>query len=116
MERQRIGKSAESTAVGFLKARGLEVLLRNYRGKVGELDIVARDEQTLVVVEVRTRASDRFGGAAASVDGRKQAKIRRAAALLMQQRKDLAALPVRFDVIAMRGNCIIEWIKHAFSA
>jgi len=115
MERQRIGKNAEDAAVTFLEAHGLRVLLRNYRGKVGELDIVARDERTLVIIEVRARASDRFGGAAASVDGRKQTKIRRTAALLIQQRKDLAGLPVRFDVIAMRG-AKIEWIKHAFGA
>jgi putative endonuclease len=88
-------------------------LLRNYRGKVGELDIVARDGNTLVIVEVRRRSSDRFGGAAASVDWRKQQKIRRAAALLLSQRKDLAALPVRFDVIAS-GPKGMEWIKHAF--
>jgi putative endonuclease len=114
MERQRIGQGAEDTAVRFLQSEGLTVLLRNYRGKVGELDIVARDAQTLVVVEVRIRSSDRFGGAAASVDHRKQAKIRRAATLLIHQRKDLAALPIRFDVIAI-GPAGIQWIKHAFT-
>src|SRR5579864_8313240 len=113
MERQRIGQEAEDAAVGFLRAHGLAVLTRNYRGKVGELDIVARDERTLVIVEVRIRSSDRYGGAAASVDYRKQAKIRRAAALLIRQRRDLADLPVRFDVIAI-GPAGIEWIKHAF--
>ena len=113
MERQRIGQKAEDAAVRLLQSRGLAILARNYRGKVGELDIVARDEQTLVVVEVRIRSSDQFGGAAASVDCRKQAKIRRATALLIHQRKDLAALPVRFDVIAI-GPTGIQWIKHAF--
>jgi putative endonuclease len=113
MERQRVGRRAEDSAVSLLESRGLTVLLRNYRGKVGELDIVARDEHTLVVVEVRKRSSDRFGGAAASVDYRKQAKLRRATALLMRERRDLAALPVRFDVIAI-GPRGIEWIKHAF--
>ena len=113
MERQRVGQSAEDAAVGLLESHGLAILLRNYRGKVGELDIVARDGATLVIVEVRLRSSDRFGGAAASVGPRKQAKIRRAAALLIHQRKDLAAYPVRFDVIAM-GRGRIEWIKHAF--
>jgi putative endonuclease len=113
MERQRIGKNAEDAAVAFLEAHGLTILLRNYRGKVGELDIVARDAHTLVVVEVRSRTSDRFGGAAASVDSRKQTKIRKAAALLIHARRDLPRLPVRFDVIAMKGNQI-EWIKQAF--
>lgn len=113
MERQRIGQSAEDAAVAFLEAHGVTILLRNYRGKVGELDIVARDGSTLVIVEVRLRSSDRFGGAAASVDPCKQAKIRRAAALLIHQRKDLAVFPVRFDVIAI-GRKGLEWIKHAF--
>jgi putative endonuclease len=113
MERQRIGQSAEDTAVSYLEARGLHILLRNYRGKVGELDIVARDGTALVIVEVRCRSSNRFGGAAASVDARKQMKIRRTAALLLRQRADLAKLPVRFDVVAI-GPSGTEWIKHAF--
>lgn len=113
MERQLIGQGAEGSAVEFLESRGLTVLLRNYRGKVGELDIVARDGQTLVVVEVRKRSSNCFGGAAASVDWRKQTKIRRTAALLIQQRRDLASLPIRFDVVAI-GPHGLEWIKHAF--
>jgi putative endonuclease len=113
MERQRIGQGAEDAAVAFLESHGLSILLRNYRGKVGELDIVARDGPTLVIVEVRQRSNDRFGGAAASVDARKQAKIRRAAALLIHQRRELAAFPVRFDVIAI-GRKGLEWIKHAF--
>jgi putative endonuclease len=114
MERQRIGQAAEDAAVEFLKTQGLEILLRNFRLRLGELDIVARDGDTLVIVEVRRRSSNRFGGAAASVDFRKQAKLRRAAALLLQQRKTLAALCVRFDVIAL-GPAGIEWIKHAFT-
>jgi putative endonuclease len=115
MERQRIGKSAEDLAVEFLESNGLTILLRNYYGRVGELDIVACDEHTLVVAEVRIRSSARFGGAAASVNWRKQAKIRRTTALLIHQRKDLAKWPIRFDVIAI-GPKGIEWIKHAFTA
>jgi putative endonuclease len=114
MERQRIGQNAEAAAVSLLQSHGLAILLRNYRGKVGELDIVARDERTLVIVEVRARASDRFGGAAASVNARKQAKIRKAAALLIHTRKEFAGLPVRFDVIAVKGTRI-EWLKAAFT-
>ena len=114
MERQRIGAAAESAAVEFLQSQGLEVLLRNYRLRLGELDIVARDRNTLVIVEVRKRSSDRYGGAAASVDIRKQIKLRRAASLLLQRRRDLAEYRVRFDVIAVtpRG---IDWIQHAFT-
>ena len=114
MDRQQIGRTAEDAAVAFLESQGLEILFRNFRRRAGELDIVAREGHTLIIVEVRTRCSDKFGGAAASVDFRKQAKLRRAAALLLQQRNDLARLRVRFDVVAMTPAGI-EWIKHAFT-
>jgi putative endonuclease len=92
----------------------VQILLRNWRFRLGELDIVGRDGDTLIIVEVRKRSSNRFGGAAASVDARKQTKLRRAAALLLQQRKELAGLRVRFDVVALSPTGI-EWIKHAFT-
>jgi putative endonuclease len=114
MDRQQIGRAAEDTAVAFVESQGLQVLIRNFRRRAGELDIVARDIDTLVIVEVRTRSTNSYGGAAASVDFRKQAKLRRVAALLLQQRKDLAGLRVRFDVVAM-SPAGIDWIKHAFT-
>jgi putative endonuclease len=114
MDRQQIGHAAEDAAVAFLESQGLEILFRNFRCRTGELDIVARQSDKLIIVEVRTRSGDQFGGAAASVDFRKQVKLRRAAAFLLLQRKDLAALPVRFDVVAI-GPAGIEWIKHAFT-
>jgi len=114
MERQRIGQAAELAAVEFLRSRGVCVTLRNWRYRLGELDIVGLDGDTLIIVEVRKRSSNRFGGAAASVDARKQNKLRRAAALLLQQRKELAGLKVRFDVVAV-SPAGIDWIKHAFT-
>jgi putative endonuclease len=115
MDRAGIGKNAEELACQFLEQQGLTVLLRNYRRRSGELDIVARDGDVLVIGEVRARSSDEFGGAAASVDGWKQHKIVRAATQLLQERKDLAKMRVRFDVLAVRGERV-EWIKHAFEA
>jgi putative endonuclease len=114
MDRQQIGRVAEEAAVAFVQSQGLQVLVRNFRRRAGELDIVARDLDTLVIVEVRARSSHAYGGAAASVGFRKQAKLRRAAALLLQQRKDLAGLRVRFDVVALSPTGI-DWIKHAFT-
>ena len=120
MERQRIGQNAEGAAVRFLESQGLTILLRNFRRRLGELDIVARAGDILVIAEVRTRSSERFGGAAASVDARKQGKLLRAAAQLLQQRKDLAKCKVRFDVIVVHRPSSrepqVEWIKHAFAA
>ena len=117
-QKQLIGQAAENIAADFLRAKGLEILERNYLRRLGELDILARDGDVLVIAEVRTRASDRYGGAAASVDPRKQQRIIRAASQLLQQRRDLARLRVRFDVIAVldmdRETPRVEWIRHAF--
>jgi putative endonuclease len=118
--RQESGRRAEELAAQYLRAQGLEIITRNYRRRLGELDIVARDEQLLVVAEVRTRASAAFGGAAASVGWRKRQRITRAASALLQQRRELARLPVRFDVLIVSdplGSAPrIEWLRHAFEA
>ena len=118
--RQRLGTSAEQAAADFLQAQGAQVLLRNYRCRFGELDIVARlGEDELIIVEVRTRSSETHGGAAASVDCGKRRRLIRAASRLLQERRDLARLRARFDVIVVADPCgdspKILWIKHAFS-
>jgi len=119
--RQRVGLRAENAAAEYLQAQGAEILLRNYRCRCGELDIVARLRGgELAIVEVRTRSSNAYGGAAASIDAGKRQRLVRAASLLLQQRRDLARLRARFDVIVVCDPCSdaprIEWIKHAFSA
>ena len=119
--RQRLGVRAEDVAAAYLEAQGARILLRNYRCRLGELDIVAQLEASeLAIVEVRTRSSDAYGGAAASVDAGKRQRLVRAAHRLLQQRRDLAALRARFDVIVVTdplGDAPrIEWIQHAFSA
>jgi putative endonuclease len=119
-QRQQSGRRAEDLAAEFLRARGCQILERNYRRRLGELDLIAREGGVLVIAEVRTRAHARFGSAAASVDRRKQQRITRAAAQLLQQRADLARLPVRFDVLVVSDlgapKPRIEWIRHAFEA
>jgi putative endonuclease len=119
--RQRLGLRAEDVAAAYLEAQGARILLRNYRCRLGELDIVAQlGASELAIVEVRTRSSDAYGGAAASVDAGKRQRLVRAAHRLLQQRRDLAALRARFDVIVVTdplGDAPrIEWIQHAFSA
>ena len=115
----RLGRAAEDAAARFLAARGAQVLLRNYRCRRGELDIVALCGAELALVEVRTRSSSAFGGALASVDAGKRRRLIQAAARLLQERPDLARLRVRFDVMAVEAPLgavpRIEWIKHAFS-
>jgi putative endonuclease len=118
--RQQSGRRAEQLAAQFLRAAGCEIIVCNYRRRLGELDIVARRDGVLVVAEVRTRASELYGGAAASVTHGKQRRITRAAAQLLQQRADLAQLAVRFDVVLVTDpygpSPGIEWIQHAFEA
>jgi putative endonuclease len=120
MDRAELGKSAEDIAAEHLQGQGLEVIARNYRRRNGEIDIIARAGEVLAIVEVRTRSTDHFGGAAESIDGWKRHKIIRCAEQLLQQQKHLARLRVRFDVIVVHdaggGAPRVEWIKHAFDA
>jgi putative endonuclease len=118
--RQQRGQRAEALAAQYLRAAGCEILQCNFRRRLGELDIVARAREVLVIAEVRTRSSGAYGGAAASVTRAKQRRLMRAAQQLLQQRRDLAAFPVRFDVIVVEDpegpSAAIEWIQHAFEA
>ena len=117
--KQFLGAAAEQIAAEYLRAQGLEILDRNFRRRLGELDIIARDGDVLVIAEVRTRSSDQFGGAAASVDPGKQIRLIRAAHQLLQQRRELSKLRVRFDVLVVaevgRETMRVEWLRHAFS-
>lgn len=105
----------EEAAARYLHAAGLKLVERNYRGRRGEIDLIARDGDTLVFVEVRYRRSSLYGSASASVDYRKQRKLLATAnSYLHRYRLDC---PCRFDVIAIEGSAQnIQWIKDAFGA
>ena len=107
------GRDAESMAAAFLSARGLAILERNYRCRLGEIDLVARDGSTTVFVEVRRRASSSCGGAAASITSAKRLKLLKAARHYMSR---LRTLPqCRFDALLIEGEPPrIEWIRNAF--
>lgn len=111
--KQVAGDAAEERAARHLAAHGLAIVARNYRTRLGEIDLIAREGGTLVFVEVRQRASDRFGGAAASVDHRKRARIEAAAGLYLARLAHEP--PCRFDVITLEGDRA-EWIRAAFEA
>ena len=115
--RKDAGIAAEATARRYLEAAGLTFLLRNYRCKSGEIDLVMLDKRTLVLVEVRYRSFAQFGGAAASVDIWKQRRFASAAKHLLLTHAELRQYPARFDVVAIdhRQNANrIDWIKDAF--
>jgi putative endonuclease len=102
IERQEFGKAGEDAAVRELERRGYAILARRYRTRHGEIDIVARDGETTVFVEVKARTTAEFGGAAAAVTPIKQ---RRLAAMAVDYvaRQRLSGRPCRFDVVAIDG-------------
>lgn len=111
---RRRGTEAEHAARGFLEQQGLRFVTANYHCRRGEIDLVMRDGETLVFVEVRLRSNPRYGGAAASVDYHKQKKLVSTAEHYLQTSGFDG--PARFDVIAMSGANTIDWIQNAFGA
>ncbi|MDT8363696.1 MAG: YraN family protein [Nitrosomonas sp.] len=106
------GRDAEKQAELFLSQHALRLIVRNYRCRFGEIDLIMQDGNTLVFIEVRMRNSDRYGGAAASITVTKQAKIIQTAKhYISRQDYDM---PCRFDAILISGNREIEWIQNAF--
>ncbi len=116
LSRQQTGAGYELIARRWLEQAGLRFEAANVRFRGGELDLIMRDKQQWVFVEVRYRRDDRFGGAAASVTRHKQQKLLRAAALWLARRNaSFATHDCRFDVVAITGERI-EWLPDAFNA
>ena len=94
--------------------------MRNFRCKLGELDIIAICDDVLLFVEVRHRGNSRYSSAAESVDTRKQRKLVKTAKWFLLCKPDLADMPARFDVITSSGtgdgDDNFNWIKDAFQA
>lgn len=111
------GRDAEDLALDYLTRRGLTLVARNFRCRRGELDLVLRDGDTVVVAEIRCRTDNTFGTPAESVDARKQARLVATTLVFLQGRPELAAAPLRFDVVSVSGrDRRIEWIRDAFRA
>ena len=108
---QVAGEGAELRAASHLAGHGLVILARNYRTRLGEIDVIAREGEVLVFVEVRLRSDGRFGGAIESITPRKQRRIAAAANLYLRQFP--RAPRCRFDVVALEGG-EIRWLKGAF--
>lgn len=110
------GDLAEQRAAAFLQSHGLQIIERNYRIRGGELDLIARDKDTLVFIEVRLRSRQDFGGAAASITSSKQARLIRAAEHYLLRFTSLP--PCRFDAVLLNDpeNGPIEWLRDAFRA
>jgi putative endonuclease len=116
IERQALGKHGEDLAVAELEQRGYAILDRRYRTKRGEIDIVARDGDTIVFVEVKARVTAEFGTAAQAVTDLKRRRLVTMATEYLSRRR-LHGHPCRFDVVAIDGppgQCVVTVIKAAF--
>jgi putative endonuclease len=107
------GVEAEAMAAAFLECQGLTILARNYRCRLGEIDLIARDREATVFVEVRSRASSAFGGAAASITAAKRQRLLKAARHYISQQRSVPQC--RFDALLIEGDPPrIEWLRYAF--
>ena len=107
------GALAETLAAEYLQRRGLRLLERNYRCRLGEIDLILADGAVLVFAEVRLRRNADYGGAAASITAAKRQRIVRAARHYLSGKPESAC---RFDVVLLDALAAdrIEWIKDAF--
>jgi putative endonuclease len=112
-----IGRYGEDVAARHLADAGLEILARNWRCPEGEIDIVARERGALVICEVKTRSSDRYGAPAEAISRAKADRLRRLAYRWLQQHPAGGA-DVRFDVVAVTrspmGAAVVDHLRAAF--
>jgi len=115
--RKALGFKGEELAVQYLKKKGYKVIERNYRCQWGEIDLVARDKETLIFVEIKSRSSSEFGLPQDAVDRFKQKKLIQVAKAYMAEHRLQETVPARFDVVAVQltpSGPDIELIKDAF--
>ena len=112
------GLAWERRTANYLRRKGLKILIERYRCRLGELDLVCLDGETLVIVEVRARAGSRFARAVESVDARKRAKLLRATRHLLMTNPQWSGHHLRFDVFCIddiEGSApTVRWIRNAF--
>jgi putative endonuclease len=109
---KKIGNIAEDQACDYLQKHGLILITRNFRCALGEIDLIMRDQEDIVFIEVRSQHKN-FSDAFESVDHHKQTKLVKAATFYLQKEKLFDKINCRFDVIGIHNNNL-EWIKDAF--
>ncbi|MDD5291790.1 MAG: YraN family protein [Candidatus Omnitrophica bacterium] len=116
-ERIELGKEGEEKAANFLRKKGYGILERNYKNKIGEIDIIAKDKDTICFIEVKARTSLKFGLPEEAVTFSKQKKLNRIA-LGYLKHYNLLEAPARFDIVSVMFNsdnkAQISLIKDAF--
>ena len=115
---QKIGEVSEARAAQYLQKAGCKIIEKNFSAKVGEIDLIIRDGEFLVFLEVRYRQCENYGSGAETVTLTKQRKIIRTAQAYLQRKKVDVSVPCRFDIISITkdamGEWVINWIKDAF--
>ena len=114
--RRHTGETGEALAVRSLKKNGYKIIEQNYRCKLGEIDIIARDGRVLTFIEVKARRTSDFGGPKWAVTPQKQRKLSMLALKYLKETEQMGK-KARFDVVAIRllpGDPDIEIIKNAF--
>lgn len=112
-----LGKQAEDFALAYLQQQNLALICRNFRCRFGEIDLILRDKNTVVFVEVRWRRNNHFLAPQETIDRRKRDKLVKTGQLFIQSAQAPRDSDFRFDVVALTGvggGRKIEWIKNAF--
>ncbi|MCM1282664.1 MAG: YraN family protein [Muribaculaceae bacterium] len=113
MNRRALGTKYEELAAACLQKRGYRILERNFRCRAGEIDLIARDQEYLVFVEVKYRANADCGSPLEAVDVRKQGKLLKAARYYLMLHGYAEETDCRFDVVAIRGDAF-TLVQNAF--
>ena len=118
------GQYTEELACQYLENKGFKLIEKNFNCRLGEIDLIMKDNDSLVFVEVRYRRSNNFGSGAESVTANKQSKLIKTASLYLQQHDKYNKYPARFDIVSITGiietndmnNIDFDWIENAFGA
>lgn len=116
-----LGETLETVALHYLETNGLTLICRNFQCKLGEIDLIMREAQMLVFVEVRFRRSERFGSAAETVNRRKQRRLIHTAQLYLNLQRFSQRNPCRFDILGITLHGVtqeyrFDWIPNAFDS
>ncbi len=106
------GEKSEQLACDYLLKQGLQLIDKNFKCKYGEIDLIMNDSETLVIIEVRFRKTNKYGGALESISQKKQSRIIATTQYYLSTHK--VNSPIRFDVVTMSNDTDINWIKNAF--
>ncbi len=113
MNTKILGASGEQQAAKFLKEKGYKILETNFSNKIGEIDIIAKDKEFVVFVEVKARSTKAFGLPSEAVNFHKQQKVHQVALSYLKSKKILEKVQCRFDVVEVLGD-EIRHIENAF--